>query len=229
VQGALGHDQPAHVLREVAGKAEQFAGQVHQLPPQPRTGIEADLAKPGHHVLAAVDVVQRFGQLIDPVERKPQRFADVADGRTGTVGDDLRRHAGPVAAVLLVDVLDDLFPSLVLEVDVDVGRFIPFFADEPLEQQVDAVRVDRGHAQAVADGRIGRRPPPLTEDVPPARKPHEVPHREKVGLITEFLDQRQFVFDELPHLVRQAVRIPSACALPRQPPQVFHGGRAGRA
>ena len=51
-------------------------------------------------------------------------------------------HARAVAAVFLVDVLDDLLAALVLEVDVDVRRLAAGGADEPLEQQVDLGRVD---------------------------------------------------------------------------------------
>ena len=49
---------------------------------------------------------------------------------------------------LAVDVLDDLFAPLVLEVDVDVGRLAPLAADEALEQQVHARRIDLGDAEA---------------------------------------------------------------------------------
>ena len=102
---------------------------------------------------------------IDAVERQAQRLADVADRRARPVGDDLGRHAGPVAAVLLVDVLDHLLAALVLEIDVDVRRLVALLADEALEEHVDAVGIDGGDAEAVADGRVGRRAAALAEDV----------------------------------------------------------------
>ena len=83
-----------------------------------------------------------LGQRVDAVERQAQRLADVADRRRGAVGDHLGRHAGPLAAVLFVDVLQHFLAALVLEVDVDVGRFVPLAADEPLEQHVDLVGID---------------------------------------------------------------------------------------
>ena len=55
---------------------------------------------------------------------------------------------------------------LVLEIDVDVGGLVPLAADEPLEQDVDPIGIDRRHAQAIADRRVGRRAASLAEDVP---------------------------------------------------------------
>ncbi len=93
-----------------------------------------------------------------------QRPPHIAQRRARAVADDHAGERGAVAAVLAVDVLDDLFAALVLEVDVDVGRLVALGADEALEQQRGARRVDRGHAQAVADRRIGRAAAALAQD-----------------------------------------------------------------
>ena len=61
---------------------------------------------------------------------------------------------------LLVDVLDHLLAPLVLEIDVDVGRLAPLGRDEALEQEVDAIGIDLGDAEAIADDRVGRRAAP---------------------------------------------------------------------
>ena len=65
----------------------------------------------------------------------------------------------------VVDVLNHLLAALVLEVDVDVRGLVPLLADEPLEEHVDPVGIDRRHAQAEADGRVGRRPAALAENL----------------------------------------------------------------
>ena len=92
---------------------------------------------------------------------KPERLADVAHRRARAIGDHLGRHAGPLAAVFLVEVLNHLFAALVLEIDVDVRRFVPLAADEPLEQHVDVAR-DR------PTSRPGNSRPPSW---PPSRAP----------------------------------------------------------
>jgi hypothetical protein len=53
-----------------------------------------------------------------------QRPAHVAQGAARAVADDGGGQRGPVAAVLGVDVLDDLLAPVVLEIDVDVGWLV---------------------------------------------------------------------------------------------------------
>ena len=60
----------------------------------------------------------------------------------------------------LIEILQDLLAALVLEVNVDVGGFVPLAADEPLQQQVHPLRIDGGYAQAEADGRLAAEPRP---------------------------------------------------------------------
>ncbi len=82
--------------------------------------------------------------LINPCQRDVQRPADVLDRGLGchrAEGADLR-HVG--FAVLLADVLDDLVPPLLAEVDVDVGRLGAVRVEEPLEQQVVFERIRHG-------------------------------------------------------------------------------------
>jgi len=49
-----------------------------------------------------------------------ERLAGVADCRARTVGRDGGRERRACARVLPVDVLNDLFPALMLKVDVDI-------------------------------------------------------------------------------------------------------------
>jgi hypothetical protein len=99
--------------------------------------------------------------------------------------------------------LEDLFAALVLEVDVDVGRLVALAADETLEEQVDAGRIDRGDAEAIADGRVGRRPASLTENPAGAGKPDQVVDGEEVVLIAEVGDEAEFARDEVRNMGRQ--------------------------
>ncbi len=80
--------------------------------------------------------IERFGQGIDPIERQTQRLAHIAHRGTRPVGNHLGRHPGAVAAVLVVDILNDFFAPLVLEIDIDIGGLVPLAADEPLENNI---------------------------------------------------------------------------------------------
>ena len=119
-------------------------------------------------------------------------------------------------AVLLIDILDDLFTPLMLEIDVDVRRFVALRGDEALEQQVDLDRVYRRDAQAIADHRIRRRTAALAQDALALRELDDVVHRQEIRRIVQLRDQRQFLLERASHLVRNAIRIALRGALPGQ-------------
>ena len=180
------------------------------------------------HVGFVAEMLEPLGQPVDLFGGHAQRAAHVADGGAGAVGDHFGRHAGPLAAVFLVEILQDFLAAFVLEVDVDVGGFVPLAADKTLEQEVHPLRIDGGDAQAEADGRVGRRAAALAEDAATAGEDDEVPDGEKVGLVVQLFDQLQLVLDEAPHLVGHAGRVAIPRAFPSQPGQIFHRRLARR-
>ena len=103
---------------------------------------------------------------VDGVLGQAEGLADLAHRRARAVGDDGRGEAGAIAAVFLVDVLHHLLAPLVLEIDVDVGRLVALGGDEALEEEIGALGIDLGDAEAVADGGVGGRAAPLAEDAP---------------------------------------------------------------
>ena len=94
-----------------------------------------------------------------------------------------------MTAILLVDVLHDLFASLVLKVDVDVGRLVAVGRDKALEQQVDAGGINAGNAKAITDTRVRRRPAPLAQNPPRAGKADDVIDGQEIGRIVQLADQ----------------------------------------
>jgi hypothetical protein len=214
VEPPTGHDEAADVLREVPGKADQLARQGEGSGQARLFGIEPQLA---HLVLGgafAAPAPERAGQRGHGVGREPHGLAGLADRAAAAVADHRGRQPGPVAAVLLVDVLDHLLAALVLEVDVDVGRLVPLGADEALEQQVDPRRVDRGDAETVADRRIGRRTAPLAEDAALAGETHQVLHGQEIGRVAQLADQPELVLERRLDVFGQAPGIAFAPARP---------------
>ena len=176
--------------------------------PASRTRLSATgLARPAPH---------HAGERGDDVAREAQGLADLADRAAGAVADDRRGEPGAVAAVFLVDVLDDLFAPLMLEIDVDVGRLAPRGADEALEQHIDPGRIDRGDAEAIAHRRIGRRAAPLAQDAAAPGKRDDVVHGQEIAGVFEPLDQFELVGDQVADLVGDAgwiaVKRPSTAA-----------------
>ena len=208
VEPAARDDEAADVLREMAREADDLVR------PAPRSGACARLCRiePGAREIVLRDIAaaaapDRGRQRADGVFGQAEGLADLADRRAAAIGDDGGGDAGALAAVFAVDVLDHLLAPLVLEIDVDVGRLAPLRRDEALEQQIGAVGIDLGDAEAEADRGIGRRAAALAEDALRAGEAHDVVDGEEVGRVSELRDQRQFVLDCGAHLVGQAVRI----------------------
>ena len=97
--------------------------------------------------------------------------------------------------VFTINVLNDFFAALMLEIDVDVRRLVARARDEALDQHVHAHRIDFGDVQAIADDRIGRRAASLAEDFLAARERDDVVHRQEVFFVLQFRDERQFLVD----------------------------------
>ena len=100
-------------------------------------------------------------------------------------------------AVLLADVLDDLVPPLLAEVDVDVGRLGPVRVEEPLEQQVVLERADVAQVEQVADQRPAGRAPGRAGDARLAGEADEVPDDQEVRGEPHPVDDAQLVLEPL--------------------------------
>ena len=139
------------------------------------------------------------------------------------------------ATVALVYVLDHLLASVVLDIQVDVRRFVALARDEALEQQIHTHRVDGGDAQAVADDRVGGRAAPLAEDAALTAEADELVHGQEIARVVEFVDERQLAFDLAADLVGEVagsavgadvVAVAAVRALPGQAREPLHRGGA---
>jgi hypothetical protein len=61
--------------------------------------------------------------------------------------------------------LDDLFPPLVLEVHIDIGRFVAFFGKETGKKQVGFIRGDGSNTKHKANRRVSGRASALAKDI----------------------------------------------------------------
>ena len=121
-------DKPADVLREMTRKAHQLLREIQHGSKQRIVGIEACFA----YVLfwqsaAGTRAPHHTGQRRNRIFRQPHRLAGIAHSRAGTIADDGCGEAGAITAVAGVDVLNDFLAPLMLEIDVDVGRFAARF------------------------------------------------------------------------------------------------------
>ncbi len=149
--------------------------------------------------------------------REAHGGADLAHRPLAAIVDDGGAYPGAVAAVALVDVLDHLLSALVLEVDVDVGRFVAGLRDEALEDHGADLRRDRGDPEREADHGVRRRAAALAEDLLGAGEVDHVADGEKVGGVVQPPDQGEFVARLGLDLFRHADRVTPFQAFRGQP------------
>jgi hypothetical protein len=223
VQAPGGDHDAAAVLAQVAGQPAQALHPVQQQGGARRLGIHPRLAQQRRRVrsaLVALPAGEQLGQLVDAVRVQPQHLAHLAHGRARAVADHRGGHAGAVGAVLGVDVLDDLLARVARrEVQVDVGPLAALLREETLEEQLHADRIDGGDAERVADGAVGGRAAPLTQDPFFPRMARHVPHDQEVAGQLELPDHRQLVLQLGAHARRQGTSVAAARALEGQAPQ----------
>ena len=140
----------------------------------------------------------------------PPDVADRGPRQHRAEGDDL---GDVVLAVLAADVVDDLVPSLVLEVDVDVGHRHAVGVEEPLERQAVVDGVDGRDAQGVGHDRARGRAPAGRRDLLLPGEPDEVGHDQEVAGVAHRDDHAQLVVQPLLELGRDRAVAPHQARL----------------
>ena len=130
VETIFSQNEPAGMLRQMPRETDQRAGKVDGQP-QPAI-IEVQIEFGGAVIVepVAAPVRDLGGQRTGHVLGQAHGFADVAHGTSAAVADHGGADRGAITAVGVVDPLDDFLAAFVFEVDVDVGRFAAFGADE---------------------------------------------------------------------------------------------------
>ena len=208
-------DETAHVLRQMPGKALQGLGQ-RQQHAHPGVGM-VNLGVLQLLSQIRAPPIDRLGHMIDQPGLQPQRFARVAHRAPGPIADHRRRQRGAVAAIALINVLNDFLAPGMFEIDIDVRRLVALAGDEALEQQFDPGWIDFGDPQAIAHRRVGRRTPALAKNAAAAGEIHHIMDGEEIMLVTQFANQREFLLQQRAHLGRRAFGPAPPHAPERQP------------
>src|SRR4029077_20823373 len=97
----------------------------------------------------------------------------------------------------------------------------PRFSEMKRANRNGLFRIDRGDAEAIAHGAVGRRAAALAENflLLPARVVHDVVHGEEIARVVELGDQGELIVEPLLHVGRNAIgifvlRIALLCARP---------------
>ena len=153
--------------------------------------------------------------------RVSERFGHIAYREFGAVGDDVSHLSCVLSAVFLVHVLDDLFSTVGVEIDVDIGFLVAHARQKTLEWQLVEDRIDRGDTEHEADSGVGGRAPALTEDAAAFRIGDDVVHDQEVAGKVFDLDHLEFAFDACAVIIGE-VRVLLGDTLPDQVPQPAH-------
>ena len=127
IQTPARDDEAAHMLREMAGKAQYLRGERDEARNHGILGIETGGTDAVRVDALAIPPLHAARELVDLRKIEPQRLADVPQGAARTIANDGGRQGRALAAVLAVDILNHLFAPLVLEIHVDVRRLVALF------------------------------------------------------------------------------------------------------
>ena len=123
--------------------------------------------------------------------KHPAHIPHCHAGSHGSEGDDLHH---PVLAVLLINVIDHLLPSLVAEVDIDIRHGDTLRIQETLKDQLIPDRIDIRDLQTVGHDTPRSRSPAGAHSNPPAPgKMNKIPDDQKIIHITHAADRVQFI------------------------------------
>ena len=224
----MGNHETADVLRKVPREPHQIVDQSDEAADDGAVRIEPGFFYPLSSDPPAIPPLDRFRQRTHLQFLQAQRLAHVANGTARSVTDDGGGQRRTFARVFPVDVLNDLLAAFVLEIHIDIGRFIAFLGNKPLHQHDHASRIHFGDAQAVTNRRIGRGAAPLAEDALGTSEPDDVVHGQEIGLVIQIRDELELVLDELDDMGRHALRPAPPHALFGEIAQVARGRFSGR-
>ncbi len=169
--------------------------------------------------IAGPPAPDRAGKRRLNIIRHAEGLGDLAAGRAGAVADDGGRQRRVLPPIGLVDEPDHLLALLVLEVDIDVRRFIAFGGQEAIKEQGRLLWVHFGDAETEADGGIGGRTAALAENAHVARMADNAVDRQKIGFITLLGDQLELIVEKAEDLARDFIRVALSCAFIGEPTQ----------
>ena len=200
-----GDDETADVLRKMTRKREYLVDEKQELPGNEAFRVYARRFETPIEFRSVVPPSHRFRKQVHEVEIKAQCLAHVANGAARPVGYQCRGERCPMPAVVFVDVLDDLLAPFVLEVDVDVRRFVALLGDEALEQEMHARRIHLRDSEAIADRGVGGGTASLAEDAALPGEADDVVNRQEEELVAEFADEFEFLLDKRDDVRRHAI------------------------
>src|SRR4051812_20172190 len=147
--------------------------------------------------LSWIAPVNSLGEIRRHLHRISERAHRIENRIRTAVHLDNARDRGICAIVLAIDVVQNFFAAVVLDVDNDVGSFSlsvdANLREKALEQKAVAHRVDGRDGETIRDGRIGGTAAALAKNSLLSGEMHRVPHHQKESREAQFADDAELV------------------------------------
>ncbi len=232
VEAARRDHDAARVLAQVARQTLHARRELEQARDARGRGVDARLAQRVADLLEIVAVLEAGDQLREAVERvrlHAQHLAHLAHGQPALPGDHHGRHRGARLAVLREHVLDHpLALGARRQIEIDVGPLAALLREEALEEQTHGDGIDRGDAERVTHGAVGRRAAPLRQDPLLLREARDVVDDQEVAGESQLLDHAQLVLELAARARGHGIAIALARAVLGEPAQPAHLRLAAR-
>ncbi len=205
VHRLVAEQEAARVDRQVAREVLDLERQAHEMLVRAAARVQADTCGG-----ARSEVLVMRQQTRDTIERRLRQaegLAHLAHGRAGAVADEVGHHGRIIASIAVVNELDDFLATLVLDVEVDVGRLAALPGQEALEEKIHPHRVHGRDAEHETHGRVCSRAASLTQDPVVPAELHDLTHGQEVAVVVELANELELAFDLLAHLVRHAITV----------------------
>ena len=197
IQLPLADHHAARVLAEMARQVLNAHAELKILGDARMLNVEARVLKRVRHgvVFAApLPMADEAGEAAERVLIEAQRLAHFARRRLAAIGDDVGGHGRAQFAVALVDILNGLLAlRLRRQIEIDVRPLVAALAQETLEEQLHADRIDGRNFKRVADGGVGGAAAALHQNAVLLAELNDVPDDEEVAGKAQLRDQRQLV------------------------------------
>src|SRR6266550_7640017 len=113
---------------------------------------------------------------------KIERLANFARRRAAAIGDHVGSHRGAEFSIAFINVLNGALTLVAArQIEIDVRPLAAFFGKKSFEEKLHADGIDRGDAERITNGAVGRRAASLNQNSLSPAKLNNVPNDQKIA------------------------------------------------
>jgi hypothetical protein len=138
---------------------------------------------------------EKMGETVEDVGGKVEGLPNFPCRAAAAITDDVGRHGGTMFPVTPIHFLDHAFAAIAArQIEIDVRPAFPALAQETLENEIVADRIDRRDPEAITNRAVRSATATLDHNVVFAAKIDDVPDDQKITGEPEALDEAEFFF-----------------------------------